>query len=199
MKSPHLPAAKSADAPVKSSDISDPALENILAEKQATWRQATPADDAWILDLQARCFGPGRFARTAFRVREKFAIDPKLTLIAELDGQPVSCVLMTPISIGGVDGYMLGPLATDPDRRGKGAARLLVREVCRLALADGAAKYVMLVGDRSYYGPLGFVPSTPGAILFPGPVDPARVLVHSLDADCAQNLAGPLAAPSAGT
>jgi len=80
-------------------------------------RSATPADEAFVDELQAIAFGPGRFARTAFRVRERFPIDPSLSLIAEVEGTPCGSVWMTPISIGGVDGYMLGPLATHPNFR----------------------------------------------------------------------------------
>ncbi|MGV3650957.1 MAG: GNAT family N-acetyltransferase, partial [Devosia sp.] len=63
-------------------------------------RQATPADDAFIDDLHAIAFGPGRFARTAFRVRERYPIDPSLSLVAESDGTACGSVWMTPISIG---------------------------------------------------------------------------------------------------
>ncbi len=79
-----------------------------------TIRFATPADDQFVEDLQALAFGPGRFARTAFRVRERFPIDTTLSLIAEVNGQSCGSVWMTPISVGGIDGYMLGPLATHP-------------------------------------------------------------------------------------
>jgi predicted N-acetyltransferase YhbS len=79
-----------------------------------TFRLATPADDVFVEELQALAFGPGRFARTAFRVRERFPIDKSLSLIAEIDGHAVASVWMTPISVGGIDGYLLGPLATDP-------------------------------------------------------------------------------------
>src|SRR6185312_17232344 len=82
-----------------------------------TWRFATPDDDAFVEDLQALAFGPGRFSRTAFRVRERFPIDASLSLIAEIGGVPASSVWMTPISVGGVNGYLLGPLATDPKFR----------------------------------------------------------------------------------
>ncbi|MBN9308315.1 MAG: hypothetical protein J0J13_03265, partial [Devosia sp.] len=40
-----------------------------------TVRFATPEDDPFVEDLQAIAFGPGRFARTAFRVRQRFPID----------------------------------------------------------------------------------------------------------------------------
>lgn len=157
-------------------------------------RFATPADDHFVEELQALAFGPGRFARTAFRIRERFPIDKSLSLIAEIDGHPVASLWMTPISVGGIDGYLLGPLATDPAYRGRGAGKLLVKEVSALALARGAGSFVLLVGDEPYYGPLGFAPTTPGAIQFPGPVDPKRVLLHSADQTLALRLSGPIAA-----
>ena len=157
-------------------------------------RFATPEDDQFVEELQALAFGPGRFARTAFRVRERFAIDASLSLIAEIDGRPVSSVWMTPISVGGISGYLLGPLATDPTYRGLGAGKLLVREVCKMALDRGQGSFVLLVGDEPYYGPLGFAKTTHGAVQFPGPVDPDRVLLHAPDMTLALRLKGPIAA-----
>jgi predicted N-acetyltransferase YhbS len=171
-----------------------PAKQAEVFPTNAIWRYATPEDDQWVEELQALAFGPGRFARAASRVREQFPIDKSLSLIAEIDGKPVSSLWMTPISLSGIDGYLLGPLATDPVFRGKGAARLLVREATRMAMERDGVKYVLLVGDPPYYGPLGFAPTTPEAIVFPGPVDPTRVLVHTLDAELALNLRGPIAA-----
>lgn len=159
-----------------------------------TFRHATPDDDEFVEGLQALAFGPGRFARTAFRVRERFPIDTSLSLIAEIGGVPVSSVWMTPISVGGINGFLLGPLATDPAYRGLGAGKMLVHEACREALARGDGRFVLLVGDEPYYGPLGFARTVPGAIQFPGPVDPNRVLLHSAEPELAQSLAGPIAA-----
>jgi predicted N-acetyltransferase YhbS len=153
-----------------------------------------PGDAAFIDDLQALAFGPGRFARTAFRIRERFPIDPTLSLIAEVGGQPCGSVWMTPISIGGINGYMLGPLATHPNFRKLGAGKLLAREVTKRTLARGEGRFVMLVGDRDYYCPLGWEPAALGNIAFPGPVDPTRVLVYAHDKSLAQTLAGPIAA-----
>jgi len=158
-------------------------------------RPATRAgDDAFIEELQALAFGPGRFARTAFRIRERFPIDMSLSLIAEVDGTPCGSVWMTPISIGGINGYMLGPLATHPDFRKLGAGKLLAREVATRALARGEGQFVMLVGDRDYYCPLGWAPTTLGNIEFPGPVDPTRVLLFAEDKSLATTLAGPIEA-----
>ena len=173
----------------------DPAqLAAVPSPSHAVVRLATPDDDQFVEELQALAFGPGRFARTAFRVRERFPIDTSLSLIGELDGRPVASVWMTPISVGDSDGYLLGPLATDPAHRGRGAGKLLVREVTARALARGEGSFVLLIGDEPYYGPLGFAATTPGAVEFPGPVDPRRVLLHSADPGLALRLAGPIAA-----
>lgn len=157
-------------------------------------RFATPDDDKFVEDLQELAFGPGRFARTAYRVRERFPIDPSLSLIAEVDGTPCGSVWMTPISVGGIDGYMLGPLATHPNFRKRGAGKMLAREVTRIALERGKGSFVLLVGDQDYYGPLGWQPTTLGAIEFPGPVDPNRVLLYSDDKMLAARLKGRIAA-----
>ncbi|RUT34948.1 N-acetyltransferase [Arsenicitalea aurantiaca] len=164
-----------------------------------TVRLATSDDDAFVDDLQAIAFGPGRFARTAFRVRERFPIDPGLSLIAEVNGVPCGSVWMTPISVGGVDGYLLGPLATHPNFRKRGAGKLLAREVVRLAMSRGDGRFVLLVGDFDYYGPLGFVRVPEGRVIFPGPVDPTRVLLHSDDPSLVDRLEGPIAAFGAGS
>jgi len=160
----------------------------------ATLRIATPADDAFVDELQAAAFGPGRFARTAFRVRERFPIDKSLSLIAEIDGVPAGVVWMTPLSVGGLDGYMLGPLATSPNFRKRGVGKQLAREVTKLALERGKGSFVILIGDRDYYCPLGWQPTTLGAVEWPGPVDQARVLVYSEDKTLAARIKGKIGA-----
>src|ERR1700709_2830895 len=111
-------------------------------------RFATADDDKYVEDLQALAFGPGRFARTAFRVRERFPIDQSLSLIAAVDGTPCGAVWMTPLSVGGIDGYMLGPLATRPEFRKRRVGKMLAREVTRVALERGKGSFVILIGDR---------------------------------------------------
>jgi predicted N-acetyltransferase YhbS len=170
-----------------------PAAASVSPAKIPQVRPATEQDDAFIEELQAIAFGPGRFARTAFRIRERLPIDKSLSLVAEVDGTPCGSVWMTPISIGGINGWMLGPLATHPSFRKLGAGKLLAREVAKKAMARGDGKFVMLVGDRDYYCPLGWEPTTPGNIEFPGPVDPTRVLLLADDKSLAATLTGTIA------
>jgi len=53
---------------------------------------------------------------------------------------------------------------------------------------------VVLVGDSSYYGRLGFLPVPPGQIEFPGPVNPARILAMELSAGALTKFSGALRA-----
>ncbi len=156
-------------------------------------RPETPHDADWVDALHEVSFGPGRFARAAYRVREQIGVDPAFSYIAEVGGERAASVRMTPISIGGTTGYLLGPLMTDPQFRKQGAGRALVKHVCDLALARPDVAYVVLVGDFAYYGPLGFVRTVPDFIVFPGPVDPARILIYTPDAALSEHLAGEVA------
>jgi len=170
--------------------VHEPAAAGAPLAQPARIRVATPEDDVFVEELQALAFGPGRFARTAFRVRERFPIDTSLSLIAEIDGTPCGSVWMTPISIAGIDGYMLGPLATHPGFRKRGVGKQLAREVTKMALERGRGSFVILIGDRDYYCPLGWQPTTIGAVQWPGPVDPTRVLLYSEDKTLAARIKG---------
>lgn len=162
-----------------------------------TYRPETPADSAGIEALHAEAFGPGRFARAAFRLREGVAHDPALSFVAIADGGLAASVRLTPIVIGTRPALLLGPLAVDPAFKGKGAGRQLVRLATDTARNAGHA-VVLLVGDMPYYGPLGFEQLELRAVTLPAPVDPERVLVAGLVPGALDGLSGlaqPLSAP----
>jgi predicted N-acetyltransferase YhbS len=137
--------------------------------------------DADILSgLSAQAFGPGRFTRSAYRVREGVAPVKALCLCGQLDGRLVGGIRFTAIRIGGQDGaLLLGPLVVDPAEKGKGYGRALVEEGLARARAEGFA-LVILVGDMPYYARFGFKPVPQGRITLPGPVDPQRLLALEL-------------------
>ncbi len=147
-------------------------------------------DNDWVENLHSRAFGPGRFARTAFRVREILPVDPELCLIALLEGKRVGSVWMTPITLGSHKGCLLGPLAIEPNFHNKGLGKMLVKIVTQMALNREIYEFVVLVGDEKYYGDMGFVRVKAGTIIFPGPVDPNRILICSHRGDHAKNLSG---------
>jgi predicted N-acetyltransferase YhbS len=143
-------------------------------------RPALPDDGAEIAALHARCFGPGRFARTAYRVREGMPAFSPFCRVCLIEGRMVAAVRFTPVVIGGRGGaLLLGPLAVDPDFANRGHGRGLVAEALEAARAAGIA-LVVLVGDEPYYGRLGFRRIPRGQIALPGPVDPDRLLAAEL-------------------
>ena len=98
-------------------------------------------------------------------------------------------VRMTPVMAGSVKGHLLGPLAVRPSHKNQGIGRELVRIAVEAARRKGS-QAVILVGDPPYYQPLGFEKVRYGALEFPGPVDPARVLVVPMADDVHAGLAG---------
>jgi predicted N-acetyltransferase YhbS len=140
------------------------------------FRPVTAADLASIQALQDQCFGPGRFARSAYRVREGVPLFSKHCLCASIGEEVVASLRMTPITIGGKgEALMLGPLAVATRVAGQGIGRRLVAESLQRAEAEGI-RLVILVGDLPYYGRFGFVSVPEGHIVMPGPVNPERLL-----------------------
>jgi predicted N-acetyltransferase YhbS len=154
-----------------------------------TYRRELPEDASVIEALHAEVFGPGRFARAAFRLREGVPHHPDVSFVALNGGRVVASVRLTPIRIGTVPALLLGPLVVAPEFKGKGAGKALVRLSLETAKSAGH-RLVLLVGDERYYGPLGFARLPPYAVTLPGPVDPARVLVASLAPNAAVGLHG---------
>lgn len=155
-----------------------------------TIKPESPADLAVLEKLCQRAFGPGRFARTAYRVRERTEPDVRLSFAAWCDGRAVGSIRFTPLKIGSESGaLLLGPLAVDPEFAGQGCGRALIEQGLKAARA---AHYtlVLLVGDFSYFGKTGFIVVPPGQISFPGPVDPARILAAELEEGALKGFSG---------
>ncbi|MBD8556500.1 N-acetyltransferase [Rhizobium sp. CFBP 8762] len=145
--------------------------------------------DTAIEDINREAFGPGRFAKTAARIREQGPHDRQLSFICADDGETIASVRMTPVLAGCVNAHLLGPLAVRPSHQGRGIGRELVRIAVEAARRKGS-EGVILVGDPPYYQPLGFEPVPYGALVFPGPVNPARVLVVPMGDEIPARIAG---------
>lgn len=145
--------------------------------------------DAAIELINEEAFGPGRHTRAAARIREQGPHDLSLSFICADDGETIASVRMTPVLAGTVKGHLLGPLAVRPSHKSKGIGRELVRIAVEAAKRKGS-EAVILVGDPPYYCPLGFEKVAYGALTFPGPVDPGRVLVVPFAGDAHARLRG---------
>lgn len=145
-----------------------------------TLQPETPADLAGLLDLHARALGPGRFARTAYRVREGGGGVPSLSFVARAGARLAGAIRFTAVTAGGKPGaLLLGPLVVEPDYAGRGCGRKLIVHGLDAARAQGF-RLVILVGDEPYYARFGFAPVPYGQVEFPGPADPDRILALEL-------------------
>jgi predicted N-acetyltransferase YhbS len=157
----------------------------------ATWfiRPERPGDTPLVEALNERAFGPGRFAKSAWRLRE--GVDPvaALSFVAEENGILCGSVRFWPIAIGETPALMLGPLAVAAALRGKGVGLALMEHGIAAARAAGYPAMI-LVGDESYYARACFAKLPPGRVRFPGPVDPTRVLGLSLQPNALIVLSG---------
>ena len=156
-----------------------------------TWaiRPERPEDAAQVEALDNDGFGPGRFAKTAYRLREGVEPERELGFVAVENGALVGSVRFWPIVVGEQKSLLLGPLAVRTDERGRGIGIALMQAGIEKARALGYAT-ILLIGDEPYYARVGFSGLPPGAVHFPGPVDRARILGLSLKPNALLDLNG---------
>jgi len=154
-----------------------------------TYLPETPAHDSQIDAINEEAFGPGRFARAAYKIREGGPHERDLSFVALHGDTVVASVRMTRIVAGKGSALMLGPLAVRPAYKNIGIGRRLVAMALEAAAKAGVAA-VILVGDYPYYGPLGFTRVPRGQISMPRPVDLDRILAHEIVPGAVARLTG---------
>lgn len=130
----------------------------------------TAADAAAVEALVLAAFGPGRFAKTAERLRERAPV--AIGFVARDGAELLGSVRLWSITVGGTPALFLGPIAVAADNRRAGLGAELV-QAC-LARAAEAGQGVLLVGDAPYFSRFGFTMAPD--VRLTGPVDPRRVL-----------------------
>jgi predicted N-acetyltransferase YhbS len=160
-----------------------------MSELALTILPEIAADAPAIERLHERTFGPGRFARTAFRIREGRSHLLDLSFTARIGTLLVGSVRLTPICIGETPALLLGPLTVEPPFRSHGVGTALISRALKDAQASGH-KLVVLVGDEPVYAKSGFRRVPKGQVKMPGPVDPARLLVAELAAGAFDGVSG---------
>jgi predicted N-acetyltransferase YhbS len=149
----------------------------------------TPAHDPEIEHINEEAFGPGRFTRAAYKIREGGPHERALSFVATYGGAVIASVRMTRVTAGKGRALLLGPLAVRPDYKYVGIGRKLVRIALEAAEKAGAPA-VILVGDEPYYGPLGFRRIPRGQISMPRPVDLDRLLAVEFEPGAVARLTG---------
>jgi len=162
-----------------------------MTDLSLTIRHETTDDTLAIDRLHERTFGPGRFAKTAYRIREGAGHVLDLSFTARIGTLLVGSVRLTPIRIGETKALLLGPLTVEPPFRERGIGILLIERALVEAKGKGH-RLVVLVGDEPYYGKCHFKRIPRGQVTMPGPVDPARLLVCELADGAFEGVAGPI-------
>jgi predicted N-acetyltransferase YhbS len=155
-------------------------------------RAELPGDADAIERLHERAFGPGRFARTAERLREGAPAVPELSFTALVGTLLVGSVRLTPIRAGKVKALMLGPLTVDPAFEKRGIGSALTTRALAAARDRNEHALVLLVGDEPYYSRFGFKCVPEGQLVMPSPVDPARFLALELREGALAEASGPV-------
>ena len=140
-------------------------------------------------------FGPGHFAKTAERLREYSRSLPPISRVALDADRVIGVCRVWPLVVGPTRQKSLfyGPVAVDPAYRGS----LLSLRITGEALAAGKAAgwpAAILIGAPSLFGQAGFRVAEKNRLTFPGPQDPARVMICDLAGD-AGLLQGRVTAP----
>jgi predicted N-acetyltransferase YhbS len=157
-------------------------------------RSETAADAGAIEALNRASFGPGRYAKAAYRLREGVNCEASLSFVAIEDGILRGSIRFWPVNIGGEKALLLGPLAVQSDQRGRGIGIALMNRGIEEARKAGHG-CIVLVGDEPYYARVGFMRLPPGSVTLPGPVDPARILGLALKPNALASLSGPICRP----
>ncbi|MEO1207663.1 MAG: N-acetyltransferase [Pseudomonadota bacterium] len=152
---------------------SKPCPDNLI------FRPVTDEDLPTIAKLHARTFGPGRFARTAYRIREGAPPVSAHCKVACIGTRIVAALRFTEVMVGKTArGLFLGPLVVDPEYKRQHIGSALITDA--LADIDRAGQgFVILVGDEPYYQRHGFAQTAEGQIICPGPVAPHRILIRA--------------------
>lgn len=160
-----------------------------MLQSDLSYAQETCAHDAEIEEINAIAFGPGRFIRAAYRIREGGGHDRDLSFVAlQGGGRVIGSIRMTPVVIGATPALLLGPLAVRDGWKGLGIGRKLMHQ-SMAASAKAGHRLSLLVGDAPYYNAFGFVKVDAAKIIMPAPVDPERLLACILPG--AEGLSGP--------
>ena len=150
-------------------------------------RQISNEDNDKIIKLLYKSFGPGRFARSVYRLREKNDRDTEFSYIYELNNQILSSISYYKTFLNNdINGLLLGPLAVDPEHRGKGYGIELVKYTIALIKKTMAYDFILVIGDYHYYEKFGFKKIN-NTFSFYGPVNSEKVLILPLKDELKNN------------
>lgn len=149
--------------------------------------------DKPVNQLLDAAFGVDRQQKSSYKLRESCQkIDAlSFVLLAKDSGEMLASIAYWQLDVAGEAALLLGPLAVNPTYQGQGLGKYLMDETLKLAKSMALQKgwkFTILIGDLDYYQKSGFKRVPLGAIDYPEPTDPLRVLCHEFEQGSLQNL-----------
>ena len=151
----------------------------------------TMADEAAIEILMDGAFGAARHSRSVWMLR---LLPPvaDLSLVLRDGGAIVASLRFWDVQLGSQTVLLLGPLAVQPEMRGKGYGRKIVADGLARARAINKWPLVLVSGEPEYYPKFGFEPALPFQLDWPGFIEPERLQILELQAGALASLTPPL-------
>jgi putative acetyltransferase len=116
-------------------------------------RDEQAGDEAAIRDVNSRAFDSDQESRIVDALRSNGAA--LLSLVASLDGRAVGHIMYSPVSVGGVTGAALGPMAVVPEHQRQGIGSRLV-QAGNQKLGTTGCPFIVVLGHARYYPRFGF-------------------------------------------
>ena len=146
-------------------------------------RSTNKNDGEQIVELLDSTFGPGRYARSVYRLREMRPFEEKFSYVYEQNNKILASISYCETIINfQSNGLLLGPLAVELEQKGKGFGVQLVEHTLSLINNDSNFDFVIVVGDLNYYERFGFS-RIQQDIKFYGPVDKNKLLLKAIKND----------------
>ena len=151
------------------------------------------ADNQDVAGLMKAAFGAERTNRVVWHLRPAKPVD-SLCLVASQNNKVCGSLRFWEIMVCGRCQLLLGPLAIQPDLRGKGFGRALVIDGLRRAQQHDKWDFVLVSGDPDYYPRFGFTHAEDGQFIWPGVLLPNVLQIRALHKVGLDNLpVGPMA------
>lgn len=168
-------------------------------------RESTEYEKESIKKVHREAFGEPEgeaVSQLAVDLLEDETAMPVLSLVAEHDSEIIGSIIFSTIKVGGVEdtsAYILCPLAVSKAHQGTGVGMTLINQGLQV-LGERGAKFVLVLGDPSYYSRAGFKSdhnlSPPYTIDYPEAWMARELVDNSLEkvkgvVQCASSLSSP--------
>ena len=141
-------------------------------------REEHAGDISEIRELNQQAFGQAQEGNIVDALRSNGAA--LLSLVATLDDHVVGHILYSPVSLSGVDGAALGPMAVLPQHQRQGIGSKLIEEGNR-RLKESGCPFIIVVGHANFYPRFGFKRASTCAIACEWEIPDEAFMVLTLD------------------